>query len=322
MTRTETGGSGNIKLSLQLLWGTGERRSRGPKPGLSLDRIVAAAVEIADAEGLEAVSMRRLSTTLKAGTMSLYRYVPGKAELLDLMLDRVQAEALEGGQESGRTETGQESGETETGQEGRSAETDQEGGSAETDQEGGSVAAGWRDAVAIMARGYLEHYRRHPWLLRVNQARTVMGPSSLRSLEAALVPLKGMGLSDPELISVFIAVQSFAGGIARMEIDAVDAAKATGLSHEEFWAEQHPFLERAMESGQFPMMARLAEDTFSVDFDHFEFGLQRILDGLDVLVDRRRGEAGQSQRAQSQTGQGQAAQGQAGQSGGSGPVRP
>ncbi|MBK3547134.1 TetR/AcrR family transcriptional regulator, partial [Streptomyces sp. MBT60] len=85
-------GSGDIARSLELLWGTGERPSRGPKPGLTLDRIVTAAVAVADAEGLAAVSMRRLSTELGTGTMSLYRYVPGKSELLDLMFDRVLGE--------------------------------------------------------------------------------------------------------------------------------------------------------------------------------------------------------------------------------------
>ncbi|MFC5636290.1 TetR/AcrR family transcriptional regulator [Streptomyces bullii] len=248
MTRMETGGSSNVKVSLELLWGAGERPSRGPKPGLSLDRIVEAAVAIADTDGLEAVSMRRLSTALDAGTMSLYRYVPGKAELLDLMLDRVQGEALE----ASRLET-----------------------------------ADWRAAVTSLARGYLGLYRRHPWLLRVNQARTVLGPSSLRSLEAALVPLKNMGLRDPELISVIITVESFTGGIARMEIDAVEAAKETGLSHQEFWEQQTPFLEKAMESGKFPALAALSGDAFSTDFDHFEFGLQRLLDGLEVLVAQR-----------------------------------
>jgi AcrR family transcriptional regulator len=217
---------------------------------------VATAVAIADAEGLEAVSMRRLSTALSVGTMSLYRYVPGKAELLDLMLDRVQAEALEAGQENLTAQTG------------------------------------WRAAVEALAHGYLEHYRRHPWLLRVNQARSVLGPSSLRSLEAALVPLQGMGLSDPELLSVIISVQSFVGGIARTEIDAADAAKETGLSDAEFWDHQHPFLQQAMESGQFPTIAALADDTFSADFDHFAFGLRRFLDGLEVLVTERTGRHG------------------------------
>ena len=89
MTTTEHSGSGDVSRSLELLWGLGERPSRGPKPGLTLDRIVTAAVAVADAEGLGALSMRRVATDLGVGTMSLYRYVPGKAELLDLMLDKV-----------------------------------------------------------------------------------------------------------------------------------------------------------------------------------------------------------------------------------------
>lgn len=87
---TETSGSGDIARTMELLWDAGRRPSRGPKPTLTLDQIVEAGVRVADAEGLESMSMRRVATELGTGTMSLYRYVPGKAELLDLMLDRVQ----------------------------------------------------------------------------------------------------------------------------------------------------------------------------------------------------------------------------------------
>lgn len=87
-------GGGDISRSLALMWEFDLGRStRGPKPKLSLDAIVDAAVEIADREGLDAVSMRRIGQDLGVGTMSLYRYVPGKEELLDLMLERVNAPA-------------------------------------------------------------------------------------------------------------------------------------------------------------------------------------------------------------------------------------
>jgi AcrR family transcriptional regulator len=78
--------------SIRLLWETPAEPSRGPKPGLSLDRIVAAGIAVADAEGLGALTMRRVAEQLGFTTMSLYRYVPGKAELLDLMLDAVHDE--------------------------------------------------------------------------------------------------------------------------------------------------------------------------------------------------------------------------------------
>ena len=70
---------------LDLLWGLRESGRRGPKPLLSIDAIVAAAVRLADAEGLEAVSMARVAKELGFTTMSLYRYVTNKDELLQLM---------------------------------------------------------------------------------------------------------------------------------------------------------------------------------------------------------------------------------------------
>src|SRR5882757_5683358 len=92
---TEYTGAGDVTRSMELLWGTQERPSRGPKPSLTLDRIVEAAIELADAEGVTALSMRHVATKLKVGTMSLYRYVPSKAELLDVMVERVVGEDLD-----------------------------------------------------------------------------------------------------------------------------------------------------------------------------------------------------------------------------------
>ncbi|MGW0699541.1 TetR/AcrR family transcriptional regulator [Streptomyces sp. NPDC002867] len=250
MTTTETSGSGDVSRSLELLWGTGERPSRGPKPGLTLDRIVTAAVELADAEGMAAVSMRRLSTELGTGTMSLYRYVPGKAELLDLMLDRVSGEPLDNDAYAPKSST-------------------------------------WQDAVRAMARAYRDLYRAHPWLLKVNQSRTVLGPSAVRGLDTSLTALRGMGLRDPELISVIITVQCFVTGIVRIEVETLEAAQQTGQSEEDFWKSQEPFLAKAMLSGDYPALAGLSDDAFSSQFDHFAFGLERLVDGFEALVRER-----------------------------------
>ncbi|GAA2270740.1 TetR family transcriptional regulator [Streptomyces ruber] len=250
---TETSGSGDIARTLELLWDTGKRPSRGPKPGLTLDQIVEAAVRVADAEGLEAVSMRRIATELGTGTMSLYRYVPGKAELLDLMLDRVQS--LDANPVT---------------------------------RHDGS----WRGALEAMAHASLALHRRHPWLLQINQTRPVLGPSALDTMEAVLAYIKPMGLTDPELVSVLIMVDGYVAGAARTQLYAQDAERRTGLTDAEFWQAQEPVLEKAMTSGRYPVMASLSDDTFGPDFDHFEFGLQRILDGLEVLVTRRGEERG------------------------------
>ncbi|MFC8347699.1 TetR/AcrR family transcriptional regulator [Streptomyces sp. NPDC057280] len=244
----ETSGSGDIARTLELLWDTGKRPSRGPKPTLTLDRIVETAVQVADADGLEALSMRRIATELGTGTMSLYRYVPGKGELLDLMLDRVQ----------------------------RPSENPADLGD-----------GGWRSALEALGRATLALYRRHPWLLQVNQSRPILGPSALDGMEKILSRIKPMGLTDPELVSAIIMVDGYVVGAARTQLYQQEVERRTGLTDAEFWQAQVPMLEKVMASGRYPLLAGLSEDAFGSDFDHFEFGLQRILDGLEVLVSQR-----------------------------------
>ncbi|WP_330175172.1 TetR/AcrR family transcriptional regulator [Streptomyces sp. NBC_01498] len=258
MTTTESSGGGDVSRSLELLWGTGERAARGPKPGLSLGRIVTAAVAIADAEGLAAVSMRRLSAELGAGTMSLYRHVPGRAELVDLMLDRVQGEPVRLPRQD--TAVPREDG-----------------------------APGWRATVETAARAELALYRAHPWLLSVNQTRPVLGPGAVGGMEAMLAGLTGTGLTDPELISVIVMVSGYVSGVARSHLQTVEARTASGVGDDEFWQSQEPVLTEVMSSGRYPVMAGLSAEAFAPDFDHFEFGLQRLLDGLAVLVEQRTG---------------------------------
>lgn len=252
---TETSGSGDIARTMELLWETGRRPSRGPKPTLTLDQIVEAAVRVADAEGLESVSMRRVAAELGTGTMSLYRYVPGKAELLDLMLDRVQ----------------------------RPSENPADLGD-----------GGWRSALEAMARATLALYRRHPWLLQVNQSRPILGPSALDGMEKVLARIKPMGLTDPELVSAIVMIDGYVVGAARTQLYQREAERRTGLTDMEFWQAQAPILEKVMTSGRYPVLASLDENTWSPEFDHFEFGLQRILDGLEVIVARRAGEEASS----------------------------
>jgi AcrR family transcriptional regulator len=246
----DTSGSGDIVRTLELLWDTGRRPSRGPKPGLTLDRIVEAAIRIADTEGLEAVSMRRVAAELGTGTMSLYRYVPGKAELLDLMFDRVQRP---------------------------------------TEDPADLGDGTWRSALEAMARATLALYRRHPWLLGANQSRPLLGPSALDGTEKVLSRIRSMGLSDPELVSAIIMVDGYVAGAARTQVYQEAAERSSGMTTADFYAAQAPFLEKIMATGRYPVLASLAEDTWSLAFDHFEFGLQRILDGLEVLVERRGG---------------------------------
>src|ERR1700735_4654408 len=83
--------------AFDLLWGTPQRPRRGPKPSLSLERSVTEAIALADAEGLASLSMQRLAERLGCAKMALYRYVPGKAELVALMLDAALGAAADPG---------------------------------------------------------------------------------------------------------------------------------------------------------------------------------------------------------------------------------
>lgn len=249
MTTTEHSGSGDISRSLELLWGLGDRPSRGPKPGLTLDRIVTTAVAVADSDGLGALSMRRVATDLGVGTMSLYRYVPGKAELLDLMLDKVSAFDAE-------------------------AHPD--------------PAAGWRPALEALARDDWRRHQRHPWLLQVDQGRPLLGPNALDSLEYTLRALAGTGLTDREKVRVMVSLGGFVIGTARTELNSALAEKRTGISNADFWQAQEPVLSKAMLSGRYPALAGLDEDTFTGDDPPvFELGLTALLDGFAALIAAR-----------------------------------
>ncbi|WP_424861716.1 TetR/AcrR family transcriptional regulator C-terminal domain-containing protein [Streptomyces sp. MMS24-I29] len=112
----------------------------------------------------------------------------------------------------------------------------------------------------------------------------------MRGLERALAGIRGMGLSDAELISTIITVNSFVEGIARARLQTSEVSRETGLSDDDFWENQRPYLERAMRSGDYPLMAALSDDAFDYGTDHFAFGLQRLIDGFEVLVERRSGQ--------------------------------
>jgi AcrR family transcriptional regulator len=247
---SEHSGGGDIHRSLALMWDLAEKPTRGPKPMLTLDWIVTAAIEIADAEGLEALSMRRVADALGVGTMSLYRYVPGKAELLDLMLDRISG----------------------------------------PDPSVDSLGDDWRSAMEALGRDMWRLYTRHPWLPFVDQSRPLLGPNSLDGFELALRGLTDSGLTSQQQVNAISVLEAFVSSAARLHNNAVTAEQRTGMSAEEFWRAQTPVLEKAMSSGRYPLVAALDDDAFAATAEEFfEFGLQRLLDGLEALVNRRRG---------------------------------
>ncbi|GAB3458615.1 TetR/AcrR family transcriptional regulator [Actinophytocola sediminis] len=247
------GGRGDPVRSMELLWrdGSAPVRGRGPKPALTVDRIVAVAIELADADGLGAVSMRRVADRLGVGTMSLYTYVPGKAELIDVMFDTVLGEPAP------------------------------------------PAAPTWRERLELIAFGNLAMYRRHPWLLTVMaNSRPPLGPNGIAAYDRDLRAVDGIGLSDLEMDSVVTLVSVYVQGAANTAIEAASTEHATGVSDLEWWRTYAPLLAKVFDPVKYPVAARVGEvagQTYQAayDPDHtFRFGLTRLLDGIQTLIDR------------------------------------
>lgn len=244
-----------ITRSLELMWRGRGPRGRGPRPGLSLEAIVAAAVTLADREGLGALSMRKVAAELGVGTMSLYRYVPGKTELLHLMLDHVSAPE-----------------EPESAPEGPETLAEPAG-------------EGWRSRLERIGLDTYRLYLDHPWLLQVNQARPLLGPNALLGFEYGLAALEGLGLSGREKVEVIVTLDAYVTGIARHYVLLRQAGEESGISDEEFWEAQEPAIAEALGQGAFPRVMSLGMDAFSTPPEEIlAFGLTRVLDGIAAFV--------------------------------------
>ena len=229
---------------IALAWGRAERPRRGPKPGLSLERIVAAGIHLAVTDGLGSVSMGRVAAELGASTMALYRYVPAKDDLLTLMVDT----AL------GAPPWGDE------------------------------PAAGWRAGMARWAAGIRAAYRRHPWVLRVPvSGPLLLCPNNVAWLNDALTCLAGTPLPEQQKLSAVLLVSGFVRNEATLSEDIAassggepgvpgyGAAMSALIGPDGF-----PALRQAIASGAL-------DDDDGLDGE-FRFGLDRILDGLEVLI--------------------------------------
>jgi AcrR family transcriptional regulator len=238
---------GNFHISLKLLWGRNEPSARGPRPGLTVERIVEAAIELADAEGLEAASMRRVAERLGVGAMSLYRYIPGKAELLDLMFDAVHA--------------------------------------GDPPPSGDS----WRARLEHLARDSRDRIQRHPWVLQVVVGqRPPLGPNVLANYDAYLDAVSNIGLTPAEMVAATELVGNYVQGATRLAVEIAQAEDVTGVSDEEWWSERQSFWEEYFDPERYAAISAVYEGGAYEDaLDGFEFGLQRILDGIEALLAAR-----------------------------------
>ncbi len=239
---------------LDLLWGRRGRGQRGPKPGLSVDAIVAAAVRLADAEGLEAVSMAHVAEQLGFTTMSLYRHVTSKEELLQLMWNA----------------------------------------SAQGAEELVITGDDWRSRLRTWAMIQRHMIDRHPWITQMPMAAPPMAPNSLTFVERGLEAMDGTGLDDADKLRVIGLISSYTLSEARMAHDAARAARAlaaaAGGEAMPVWTFE-ALLREVTDEQTYPRLHRLAWSEGIGDnpagFDEqeeFRFGLDRILDGVEVLI--------------------------------------
>ncbi|GAA2126914.1 TetR/AcrR family transcriptional regulator [Glycomyces algeriensis] len=220
----------------ELLWGEVSRPSRGRPAGLSRERIVAEARAIADAEGLQKVSMKHLAERLGSGVMSLYRHVPGKDELVLLMYDSLM-----------------------------------------TGPPPIPEADHWREILRGWGQGVRGLFNTHPWALSVATSERSMGPGEATWVDAVIGRLTAVGMPiELALISV-LTVDCFVMGAVRPEL-AGDSGEA------EFFQ----FLADPAMRARFPNLALLTQPGAATDVamgDHFEFGLERVLDGLERHIE-------------------------------------
>ncbi|WP_331743347.1 TetR/AcrR family transcriptional regulator C-terminal domain-containing protein [Kitasatospora sp. NBC_01300] len=219
---------------------------------LSLDRIVRTAIEIADTEGLSALSMRGVAARLGVAAMSTYRYVPSKEDLVLRMADAA------------------------FGEKSYPAEAPED----------------WRTRIELGARTLWSLYRRHPWLAQLGSlTRPLIVPNLMVHGEWVLSALDGHGLDPTALFDIHVLLYNHVQGLAvHLEMEA-HAEATTGQSEDQWMDSRTPALQELVESGRFPAFTKVVgafEDGYDLRLDAlFEFGLKTLLDGLASLVEGR-----------------------------------
>lgn len=147
---------------------------------------------------------------------------------------------------------------------------------------------GWRPAMERLARDVYQGFQLHPWMLQTPMSRGLMGPNQTAAMEASLRPLDQAGLDGREAMAVFSLVVGYAVGAARTAVDTAQLEDASGTSTEQWWEDIGPALSEHITADRFPTLTKLwTEDTFTdTELDYFEFGLQRLLDGVQAYLDR------------------------------------
>jgi AcrR family transcriptional regulator len=211
------------------------------RPALTREAVVAAAIAIADAEGLAAVSIRRVAAELGARTMTLYSYIERKEDLLALMVDEIGAEVLVDG----------------------------------------PLPEDWREALLLMAGLERAAVRRHPWRVDLIASRVAVGPNGLRHVEQKLAAFDGLGLDRLAAWRCLAAFNDYMTGFVVRESLERGAPRREGINDAERAAVAEPYIRELVDSGEFPRLAPMIEQGVRGADDNFERGLRWVLDGIE-----------------------------------------
>ncbi|MCD1261851.1 TetR/AcrR family transcriptional regulator C-terminal domain-containing protein [Paenibacillus athensensis] len=241
-------------------WGLGKLPQRGPKREMSIAQIVQKAMEIADKDGLAAVSMNRVASELGFTAMSLYRYIPSKDDLLMLMQEAA----------------------------------------CELQLPPQRAAHEWRESMREYVLGTVEVFRKHPWYGDIPIFGIPLTPNNLRIVDWALRPLQDMPLNDYEKMSIVLLLSGYARTCGMLQRD-IDSAVRAGSSEKEFGGlgysaalrtlvkpEQFPHLYPMIQSGAYTDEHE-GQNTVG---DDMEFGLARILDGIEHYLNGKKSGGG------------------------------
>lgn len=255
MTRS---GVDEVKL-IGLLW---RESSTGRRSGLSTAGVTALAVELADRDGLDALTIRRLADEAGVTAMALYPHIGGRAELVELMLDRVAAATYD-----------------------HSATVSDTG-------------APWRERALAVADANWRSCQAHPWITDVVAGRPVPGPGASVKYEVELGVFDGIGLTDVEMEHALTALLSLVEGAARSVLAERRARRPGESGDTDWWARIEPAFTAAIgDSDRFPVAARvsraLGEQTGKASdaAGAYRYGVDALLDGIEVRVGRARRES-------------------------------
>lgn len=259
MTRNEEENERDDKLqalpeSVKLSWGIARKGRRGPKGELSVPQIVQAAIAIADEEGLAGVSMSRVAQSLGYTTMSLYRYMASKNDLLLLMQDAVCDFPIP---------------------EERSGET-------------------WRDRMKEYVRLCVGVFRDHPWYADIPIQSLPLMPHNLRILDWFLRIMRDFPINEFEKMSFMLLVSSYSRACGMIERDIALVMKAGGSMDSFHGMDYTAALQELITPERFPylhpivMSGAYTDESDNPIEDDLDFGLERILDGIEQYVEMKR----------------------------------